>query len=102
MSAYFPYTPEFNGLTGEQIQKIANSQSPIKPAGAGIAIQGVVYTSAILCTAVFSLRVWVRFIRREQGRPIGIDDYLAVGGFVWLSKDFVCSGRSLIGYILPL
>lgn len=87
MSAYFPYTPEFNGLTGEQIQKIAESQPPIKPAGAGIAIQGIVYTTAILCTAVFSLRVWVRFIRREQGRPIGIDDYLAVGGFVWLSND---------------
>ncbi|PON24196.1 hypothetical protein TGAM01_v206884 [Trichoderma gamsii] len=81
MSAYFPYTPEFNGLTGQQIQKIADSQHPIKPAGAGIAIQGIVYTTAILCTAVFSLRVWVRFIRREQGRPIGIDDYLAVGGF---------------------
>lgn len=87
MSAYFPYTPEFNGLTGQQIQKIADSQHPIKPAGAGIAIQGIVYTTAILCTAVFSLRVWVRFIRREQGRPIGIDDYLAVGGFVWLPKD---------------
>jgi hypothetical protein len=86
MSAYFPYTPEFNGLTGEQIQEIANSQPPIKPAGAGIAIQGIVYTTAVLCTTVFSLRVWVRFIRREQGRPIGIDDYLAVGGFVWLSK----------------
>ncbi|PNP48630.1 hypothetical protein TGAMA5MH_00321 [Trichoderma gamsii] len=81
MSAYFPYTPEFNGLTGQQIQKIADSQHPINPAGAGIAIQGIVYTTAILCTTVFSLRVWVRFIRREQGRPIGIDDYLAVGGF---------------------
>lgn len=98
MSAYFPYTPEFNGLTGQQIQKIADSQAPIKPAGAGIAIQGVVYTTAILCTAVFSLRVWVRFIRREQGRPIGIDDYLAVGGFVWRSKDTVCGGRLLTEY----
>lgn len=92
MSAYFPYTPEFNGLTGAQIQQIADSQSPIKPVGAGIAIQGVVYTTAVLCTTVFSLRVWVRFIRREQGRPIGIEDYLAVGGFVSLSKDTAYGG----------
>ncbi|KAL7892979.1 hypothetical protein HDV63DRAFT_180088 [Trichoderma sp. SZMC 28014] len=81
MSAYFPPTPAFNGLTGEQIQQIADSQHPIKPAGAGVAIQGIVYTTAVLCTAVFSLRVWVRFIRREQGVSPGIDDYLAVGGF---------------------
>ncbi|KAM0255730.1 hypothetical protein ACHAQJ_005484 [Trichoderma viride] len=81
MSAYIPYTPEFNGLTGEQIQKLADSQSPMKPAGAGIAIQGIIYTTAILCTIVFSLRVWVRIIRREQGSTIGIDDYLAIGGF---------------------
>lgn len=99
MSAYFPPTPAFNGLTGEQIQQIADSQHPIKPAGAGVAIQGIVYTTAVLCTAVFSLRVWVRFIRREQGVSPGIDDYLAVGGFVRLSKDTVCGGRLLIEYL---
>ncbi|KAL7782670.1 hypothetical protein V8C37DRAFT_397762 [Trichoderma ceciliae] len=82
MSAYIPFTPEFEGLTGEQIQQIADSQSPMKPAGAGIVIQGIIYTTAILCTIVFSLRVWVRIIRRDQGSAIGIDDYLAVGGFV--------------------
>jgi hypothetical protein len=82
MSAYIPYTPEFDGLTGEQIQQIADSQPPMSPTGAGIAIQGIIYTTAILCTIVFSLRVWVRIIRREQGSAIGIDDYLAVGGFV--------------------
>lgn len=80
MSAYAPYTPEFDGLTGEQIQAIADAQPPMQPAGAGIVIQGLFYTFAILCTIVFSLRVWVR-IRNDTGAGWRIDDWLAAGGF---------------------
>ncbi|KAH6645423.1 hypothetical protein BKA67DRAFT_526976 [Truncatella angustata] len=82
MSAYSPYVPEFEGLTGQQIQEIADSQPSMQPAGAGITIQGIFYTTAILCTIIFGLRVWVRSRPQASGNSWAIDDYLAVGGFI--------------------
>lgn len=81
MSAYAPFTPEFEGLTGQEIQAIADAQTRMQPAGAGIAIQGLFYPLAVICTIVFSLRTWVR-LRNENGAGWQVDDWLAAGGFV--------------------
>ncbi|KAI1322614.1 hypothetical protein F5Y16DRAFT_385933 [Xylariaceae sp. FL0255] len=82
MSAYIPYTPAFNGLTGEEIQARADAHPGMPPTGAGITIQAVIYTFGIICTIVLSLRVYVRWKLLESGQRWGFDDYLAVAGFV--------------------
>ncbi|KAI0147558.1 hypothetical protein GGR57DRAFT_476015 [Xylariaceae sp. FL1272] len=81
MSAYSAYTPEFEGLTGAEIQARADAHPFMQPAGEGIAVQAVIYTFGILATIVFSLRVWTRWKLLETGQRWGIDDWLAVAGF---------------------
>lgn len=83
MAAFNPPTPEFDGLSGDEIQRIADASATIRPESAGQALQGVLYATSVLCTVVFALRVYVRILKKdtETSRPWGIEDWLAVGGF---------------------
>lgn len=73
---------EYPGLSGEELQRLSDAYPPIKPAGLGPAIIGLLITWSIITTVVVGLRVWVKTQRLDPGQKWGVDDYLAVIGWV--------------------
>ena len=73
---------EFPELSGEELQRLSDAHPYIKPTGLGPAIIGLLITWSIITTIVVGLRVWVKTRHLEPGQKWGVDDYLAVIGYV--------------------
>ncbi|KAH7182421.1 uncharacterized protein B0J16DRAFT_321202 [Fusarium flagelliforme] len=71
-----------DGLTGEEIAKIAYAQHSIQPSGLGAVCEVLIYVFGIICTVVVALRAYVRTFRVKNDRKWRLNDYLAVIGFL--------------------
>ena len=81
-----------DGLTGEEIAKIAYVQHSIPPSGLGAVCEVLIYVFGIICTIVVAFRVYVRSFRVKNDKKWRLNDYLAVIGFVSsLSAYFITS-----------
>lgn len=78
--------------TGQQLAALAYAVPPITPEGNGnaLVLNAVVITFTVISTVIVGLRVWVRLFLSDAdtGRTWGVDDYLAVLGFV--SRKLLC------------
>lgn len=69
--------------SGEQLAAIANALPPLPPLGLGIAVEVLSILFAVVATISLVLRIYVRTgLSRGSGNVWGVDDYLAVIGFV--------------------
>lgn len=71
-----------DGLTGEEIAKIAYAQHSIQPSGLGAVCEVLIYVFGIICMVVVVLRAYVRTFRVKNDRKWRLNDCLAVIGFV--------------------
>lgn len=71
-----------DGLTGEEIAKIAYAQHSIPPSGLGAVCEVLIYVFGIICTVIVALRAYVRTFKVRNDQKWRLNDYLAVIGFV--------------------
>ena len=69
------------GMTGEQLAELAYNEPPLQPHGLARGVEAYMYFAAIITSIIVGLRVYVRAFMNE-GRAWGVDDYLAVFGYV--------------------
>lgn len=69
-------------LTGEELSALAYAEPPIQPEGLARILMVVAITFLCLTTLVVGLRTWVRSWALRHGRLWGIDDSLAVLGYI--------------------
>jgi hypothetical protein len=91
-----------DGLTGEEIAKIAYAQHSIQPSGLGAVCEVLIYVFGIICTVVVALRAYVRTFKVKNDRKWRLNDYLAVIGFVSSAVSHLHYYRRLTQLTAPI
>lgn len=75
-------------MSGEELSALAYAEPPIQPEGLALAIEIWMYFAGITTTIIVGLRVYVRGFK-NGGSAWGIDDYLAVLGYVSQQSPYI-------------
>lgn len=68
-------------MSGEELSALAYAEPPIQPEGLALAIGVWMYFAGITTSIIIGLRIYARGVM-SGGRTWGVDDYLAMLGYV--------------------